>query len=145
MITLGALVASTVVACGGAQSKGAAAPEAPASTEAQAAPEPTTLDDAKAQLERARAELLGEGATPAMPAEPGPATPSEGADAAETEAGADVAPGSASACRTTCRAVDSMRSAVTAICRLAGDESDDCREAKSTLTRGEARAEGCGC
>jgi hypothetical protein len=123
------LVVLAAFGCGPARE--AAAPAA--KTEAE--PEPTTLEEAQAQLDRARTELGGAPAAPASPMAPAPA-----------EASSERASGySADPCASSCRAIASMRRAVSAICRMAGDSDARCTDAKATLSQSEQRVASCHC
>ncbi len=148
-----AVVASTwLVGCG-------AASKEPASS--YSAPEPRTMDEAEAQLAAAERDLGGgapagtsaggSAATPPSAAPPASAgateapttkAPREDVHAESDEMSSDSAP---SPCQTPCRAIASMRNAVRAICRLAGDADPRCTEAKGRLSASEARVSSCGC
>lgn len=127
-------------ACGAAPMAKAPAPMKVEPTE----PEPTTIEEAQAQIERARAqtgERVSVGADQAPPAAPpGPTTqssesgPSYGAQ--KTESGG---------CVDACRAIASMRRAVGVLCRLAGEDDARCTDAKKTLGESERRVARCGC
>ena len=89
-------------------------------------PEPTTLDEAEAQLARSE-QLLEQGiddvrANARQLSEPTPAV-----------------------CGSACQALRSMRRAVGGICRLAGDGSERCERARTTLARSEVRVQDAGC
>ena len=152
-----AFVALAAAACGGSAPPAAAVGHvgaAPAKNEAAPsggkndaafASEPTTVDEARAQIARAEAELRGglEGAKKAEStgteerpkAEPrSPAPPHE--DKSLTDA---------PSCRTPCQALRSMRRAVDALCRMTGDADERCLEARKTLATSEVRAATCGC
>jgi hypothetical protein len=117
----------------------APAPAAPAVKEESR--EPTTIEEAQAQLERARAQL------------PGP--PSFGSTTATTGASAESAPAGGatpttespppSRCGNACGAMSSMRRAVDAICRMAGETDARCTDARRTLKDSETKVAGCGC
>jgi hypothetical protein len=119
-------------AVGCAASREAAAPAA----KSEAEPEPATLEEAQAQLDRARTELGGEAAPPESPSAMAPA-PAEAPSGASSYA--------ATHCATRCRAITSMRRAVSAICRLAGDTDARCTDAKKTLADSEQRVASCHC
>jgi hypothetical protein len=137
--------------CGGAAPKGA---EAPASSTAPREPEPTTVEEAQAQIDRAKQELAGSARTTTgagatspstgVTSEPPPADATGTAPSRhETKVSADE-PGP-SPCASPCRAIASMRRAVTAICRIAGDTDARCEGAKQTLVDSESRVKTCGC
>lgn len=140
----------SLVGCG-ASSKGAASP--------YTAPEPKTMDEAESQLAAAERDLGGGAPSSATPAEAAPAggatqsdqpkmaTPPEPRESVHAEAsgsssGSEEAP---SPCETPCRAIASMRNAVRAICRIAGDADPKCTDAKGRLSASEARISSCGC
>jgi len=118
----------------GCAAVGAGAPEAKSVME----PEPTTVEQAQAQLERAHEQIEGAPSPPATPGggavAPAPVAPSE----ATQQTGG-------SACATACRAITSMRRAVDAICRIAGTADARCTAARKTLSDDEARVVPCGC
>lgn len=128
-----ALVALACSACGGAAQE----PHAPATATpaAPAGPDPTTIEEAQARIDRASAELGGAppGATPSTPATDAPPEPAH-AQPPHAERTDD-----ASACATACRALESMRRSVRVLCELAGDTDERCAKAKDTLTQSEAR------
>lgn len=118
---------------------------APAPKEAQPATErePATIEEAQAQLDRARTDLgtaPGWAAGPSTATTPGATTTSE----STTGAAGPAAPREA-ACASACRAMSSMRRAVDAICRLAGQADPRCTDARRTLKDSEAKVAGCGC
>ncbi len=143
-------------AAGGARAGAASSPEEP---------EPTTLDEAQAQLDRSRALIEGTlGAPPAgAPGGGGPAgaaaptvspqaqpvpmttSPPEAPQDANASDESGTTPGSRGACVTPCRAIASMRRAVAAICRMAGEPDARCTGARKTLSDAEARVAPCGC
>jgi hypothetical protein len=115
-MTRSATLLFLLAACGGGSPPPAAAPAstggAPSTTE------PTTIEEAQAQFEQAKA-MLGDH------------------DAAKTTTDSD--------CSTVCRAVASMRRSVGALCRLAGNEDARCTSAQKTLGEAETRAAACKC
>jgi hypothetical protein len=137
-------VAAVASACGGA----APEPRAPAaqSEKAAAEPEPQTIEQAQAQIERARAQLEGPVATGVGGAAAPPAPPT--AEGTASGAGATARGESfagESGCATACRAIDSMRRAVDALCRMAGEQDARCTDARRTLAGSQARVSACGC
>ena len=149
------LAASVVLAaCGGAgEAKApakAAEPESPSR-------EPTSIEEAQQQIERARADLSGaadkklEYDKDSMA--PPPTSPGAGAGSSSTttakpttaprEETGRAAP--ADSCSQSCRALSSMRRAVSALCRMTGDEDARCSEAKRTLEQSESRVAACHC
>ncbi len=132
---------AVLVACGGAAKSPASMPSGGAG--ALAEPEPTTIEEARAQIERAEAELGG--GAPATTA-PTVATESPKAEPGKKaeERGENLSDAS-NACRTPCRAIASMRRAVDALCRMAGATDARCTDAKKTLASSEAHVARCGC
>jgi hypothetical protein len=148
-LTFVVLSSTLLAACGGA----APAALAPSNEE----PEPASLDEAKAQLARAKASLGGGAGAGSdrqiAPAEPAPSPPQSGASAEDTQVkrtlpapqknAADEKP--EASCPTACSAIRSMRRAVAAICRMAGDTDAACVDARHTLVTSEDRVARCGC
>lgn len=153
-------LAALGIAFMGASGCAAAAAGAKAPEEA----EPTTVEEAQAQLDRSRADIesaMGpQGGTPgaagaATPSQPSaPPTPSLTQAApltspppppAEALSSESQSSSGASACVTACRAIASMRRAVSAICRMAGSQDARCVDARKTLSDDEARVAPCGC
>lgn len=102
--------------------------------------EPATIEEAQAQLEQARAQLTG--------ASVGRSTPDTSATTESTTGGAGAATqsgGGPPACGNACGAMVSMRHAVDAICRMAGDSDARCTDARRTLKDSETKVAGCGC
>ena len=146
-------------------------PGIPAPRQSPVGPEPRTVDEAQADIDRWGAQLGLSAATTAPTAPPPPATPSGAgqdparppsterhpAPAAPTSPGAgptsvsadrasDSSTSSASnECVTPCRAIASMRRSVAALCRIAGDDDPRCVNARRTLDEGERRVARCGC
>jgi len=187
MKTIRQAVGSTVVAallgllmgCGmspkaeAPRSEPEAAPAAamPTNAEAEAAKddaegEPTTLADAEARLEKARADLdqlaLNEPGAPAVAAgAPAPARPSalpnlaparaEGrADKAASSSsvgdGASAPPAkAANTCETACKAFSSLARASDAVCRLDTDGGKRCERARQIRNDASRRVASCGC
>ncbi len=127
-------------ACGGAADS-AAPPKSPAqesappqdSLKAQDA-EPSTIEEAQAQIARAQSDLDATGtssaggaaATPQQetkPSEPRPKTERPAVDA----------------CASPCRALASMRRAVNALCKMTGDTDNRCTDARRTLSDNESK------
>lgn len=116
----------------------------------QAAPKaeessPTTIEEAEAQIARAKDDL----ATSAKKARdfdvtppPPPAPP---ADEPRSPSSARSEPVHAPQCVSPCRALASMRRAVDALCRLAGDADARCTDARKTLQDSAARVATCRC
>lgn len=142
-------VAAAIAACGGA-SEGAA-PKAPSSVEATPTQEPQTVEEAQAELERARAALSGTGAGAGATAGATPATPPPINTAAPpAPVSPQVAPAAGGAqptstCDSVCRAITSMHHAKDAICRLAGPTDPRCADAKKKVADGDAQAASCSC
>jgi hypothetical protein len=126
-------------ACGGADSE--SAPRTPSSAPPLYAAPPRTIEEAQEQIARARADLDVSGAAAAktgtsdMSREP--KAPGERPDA-QSDRGEN-------ACRSPCQALDSMRRAVDALCRMTGEEDSRCGDAKRTLTDSTSRLSHCNC
>jgi hypothetical protein len=145
---LSAFVAATLAACGGA-APSAKAPESLAEPEV----EPATVEEAQQQIARAQSRLPGgssktadrpastESSPPSKPA-PAPPPPAEPLD---TRPDAHTKNGAGDTCSSPCRALASMRRAVTALCRMTGDTDSRCVDARRTLTDSEGRVTPCTC
>jgi hypothetical protein len=112
--------------------------------------EPATIEEAQAQLERARAQLTA----PVVPAAPSTTVTTQstpGAGAATESTGGPSGPSTSLSdaqtprCGNACGAMVSMRHAVDAICRMAGDGDARCTDARRTLKDSETKVAGCGC
>jgi hypothetical protein len=122
--------------------------KAPASSESEAAApleeEPRTIEEAQATVARARAELEGGrhdlNASASSKTTDAPAQPQGGPPPRE-----ERRPGAGAACGASCRALASMKRAVDALCRMAGDADERCTEARRTLEDSTARVAQCGC
>lgn len=147
---LAALLATTLAACGGADSAAPRSPSGAAAPESE--PEPTTIEEAQAQIERARAALEGS-RDDAKTAEPEAApAPADAAAERPPKASRREAEGAASgsgadkdACSAPCRALASMRRAATALCRMTGDADKRCVAARQTVADSESRLPSCRC
>jgi hypothetical protein len=137
-------VLSLAAGCGGAPAKGAEAPSS-----AVQEPEPATVEEAQVQLDRAKQQLGEAGGAPAQgssatsmsqPSSPSGDAPTRHESKANAEPAATPSP-----CESPCRAIASMRRAVSAICRIAGDADARCDGAKKTLADSESRVKTCGC
>ena len=140
-IASAALVA-LAVGCGGAYKEPSTTPTTPQPTPSARpaepdTPEPTTVDEALEQIRVAKGRLTPpHDAAPTKPtAQPGP-HPAPGTQE-PLHAG--------SACGDGCRAITSMRRAVTALCRMTGDDDARCKDARETLQSREAKLASCGC
>jgi hypothetical protein len=138
---LGTAVVSGVVAltaCGGAPE--AASPSSPAAKipdeSRSTAAEPGSIEEAQSQIATARAQLGGDGA-------PGRLAPQ--AAAPPTADSATRPSTQQDRCGSPCRALASMRRAVTALCRMTGNEDARCTDAKRTLVESEGRVAPCSC
>ncbi|MDB4938133.1 MAG: hypothetical protein JWP87_5105 [Labilithrix sp.] len=153
-----ASVLAGVAACGGAAEGGMPASKSPgAAPPADSAP--STIEEAQQQIAAARAELAGASASessrfapepPAAAPPPPPASepsrPSSTDSSAQRPSAAPKANADAAdRCGSPCRALASMRRAVTALCRMTGDEDTRCVDAKRTLTDSKARIAPCSC
>lgn len=166
VVSLGSIAGAVlaITACGGADY----APKAPDSHADRAEVDPVSVEEAQARIERARLSLAGNGGLSA-PSSTTPATPPApaGADSSVQQAPAKSAePPKASSskkpspdsptptespheledrCTSPCRALVSMRRAVTALCRMTGDTDTRCVDAKKTLSDSEGRVSPCSC
>lgn len=141
-----------LAACGGA---GEAKAPAKMSEPESSSREPTSVAEAQEQIERARADLSrdakqAEGdkldkdsASSAPPPSPGGGSTSTAKPTGPREESTRAAP--ADTCSQSCRALSSMRRAVSALCRMTGDEDARCSEAKKTLGESESRVARCHC
>jgi hypothetical protein len=135
------------VGCGGAASMAPTKTPAAPESEAPAPPEeePQTIEEAQAAIARARAELEGQrhdlDASASSKTTDAPAQPQGDAPPAREER----RPGAGAACRASCRALASMKRAVEALCRMAGDADERCTEARRKLEDSTARVAQCGC
>jgi hypothetical protein len=146
----GLLGAVLLAACGGAPGEAKTPAMAPSAEER----EPTSVAQAQDQIERARAELAGEAKkaeadkdTARAPTAPGAAT---GGSTAEKPASKPAPAREETSkpndpCASSCRALSSMRRAVSALCRMTGDEDTRCSEARRTLQQSESRVAQCHC
>ncbi|AKV03417.1 hypothetical protein AKJ09_10080 [Labilithrix luteola] len=134
------LVGAVVVACGGA-------PEAtaPSSYGRPETTEPATIAEAQDQIAHAAEELRAPGA--AQPSAPPADHTGVSSDSAirEPSAAPRAEAKSESACASQCRALASMRRAVTALCRMTGADDARCKDATRTLTTSEQRVSACSC
>jgi hypothetical protein len=122
---------------------------APAGGKEQDELEPATIEQAQAQLERARTVLAG---TPAAGPQGAPGGSATAPSHEETKKGektpqleSEEQRRAADGCTTACNAMASMRRAVDAICRMAGDGDARCTSARRTLEDSHGRVVACGC
>jgi hypothetical protein len=146
-----ALAGSAVLAaCGGAgEAKAPAKTSEPESGARER--EPTSIAEAEEQIARA-SESLSSAGDAAKKAEQdqdssAPTSPGSSASTSTTpsprEETSKHAP--ADSCSQSCRALSSMRRAVSALCRMTGDEDARCSDAKKTLEQSESRVARCHC
>lgn len=168
---VGLLLAAAVAACGGMTPKSETPAAAPASetlatgAPGSAEPEPQTLAEAEALLERSRADLdrlaLND-APPAPPAAAGAAAPAAQAapapapqaaprdEARSADKAAESSPEraqakEASACETACKAFSSLSRASDAVCRLDAEGGKRCERARQIQQDASRRVASCGC
>ena len=122
---------------------GCAASPARSGAQPPTEPGPATIEQAQAELARARTEL---GLPPSDTTTPAPQLElrkseekTTDLDATRREAGPD------GECGNACKAMASMRRAVEAICRMAGESDPRCTDARKTLTDSASRVGACGC
>ena len=139
---------------------------APASNQGvqESEPEPATLADAEALLEKARTDLdrlalndrgaPGEAAAGAAAPSPAPAPPRATSPRdldkrAEKSSSADAAPPppakEPNACETACKAFSSLTRASDAVCRLDTDGGKRCERARQIRADASQRVASCGC
>lgn len=136
-----------VAGCGGAA--GEAGAPAAKSPDAVRTSEPGSIEEAQAEIAAAQAQLGGSGGSSRFAPAPG-AAPAAGASkppaTAPAPPSADTArPSAEDRCGSPCRALASMRRAVTALCRMTGNEDARCTDAKRTLVDSEGRVAPCSC
>ena len=143
--------AVVVAGCGGAAPE-AATPSAKSPEGARSTTnEPDSIEEAEAQIAFARTQLGGDSgqsrfAPPPAPAPMSPgSTPSASTTPAPPAAESSAASGGADRCASPCRALASMRRAVTALCRMTGNDDTRCTDAKRTLIDSEGRVAPCSC
>ncbi len=124
-------------ACGGAATPATSPSERPGRVESNA--EPSSVEEAAQQIKEAQAALEGR-ASPDMapPASAGTSSTTKGTEP-------DSGEPSSGRCVSSCRAIASMRRAVTALCRMAGPDDARCTDAKKTLESSESRIATCHC
>ena len=105
-------------------------------------PEPTTVEEAQADIDRSR-QVLGGGQAPVATQSAQPGAERRETTSETSTSGASGGP--TSPCVTPCRAIASMRRSVAALCRLSGEEDLRCVDARKTLTESEQRVVPCGC
>jgi len=168
LVASGGLLLS-LAACGGAEAK---APDAMKVGEPPER-EPTSIEEAQQRIASAKAELAaGSGTGSDTFARPPPRSADA---PAKTEASPTIPPGASTSvplpsttplspaqrpsepappkaarnaedrCASPCRALASMRHAVTALCRMTGTEDARCLDAKHTLSESESRIAPCSC
>lgn len=128
-----------------------AVPAAPAATFASE-PEPQTLAEAEALLEKSRAELDRLALSPEADAEatsgaaaPAPASAPARAESREERADAQPQAKAESQCQSACRAFSSLSKASEAVCRLEADGGKRCERARQIRDDASQRVAGCGC
>lgn len=145
-----------LAACGGAA--GEAKPAKSAEPESTARErEPTTVAEAQELIARANADLsASESAKKTTdvdkdsvhpPAPGGGSTSTTTPEKPKTPGVREESTrnGPADSCSQSCRALSSMRRAVSALCRMTGDEDARCSDAKKTLEQSESRVARCHC
>jgi hypothetical protein len=159
VLLLGSIgAAAALAACGGAEGAPAKAPMAKEPDTADQK-EPTSVAEAQDQIDRARARLAdaeNEKKKSEKEIDKDSAAPAGGAGSTPSST-TTVKPGTAPAreetakaaavdsCTQSCRALSSMRRAVSALCRMTGDTDNRCSDARRTLSESESRVAGCHC
>jgi hypothetical protein len=139
---IAAILSIAIAACGGAAPM--SSPKAPAE---RSEPDPATVEEAQARIDRDLETLGGGGRAAtgsAAPAEPSPQKHADAPPPAEPGATAD-ADGVGQVCASSCRALASMRRSVEVLCRLAGDSDERCTKARATLSDSETRVSSRAC
>jgi hypothetical protein len=139
-------VLAVFAACGGgAESGGAKAPREVQDQDQDK--EPASVEEARAQLDRARAQLETQPAAP-MHVEAGQPTTSGGGGGAtqpQTNPQTQPPPQVESDCARMCRAFASMQRAQAALCRMAGEDDPQCVDAKKVVADSAQRVARCAC
>jgi hypothetical protein len=159
LLVVGIAGSAALAACGGAgagaEAKAPAKADEPASTARER--EPTSVEEAQELIARANADLSASEAgkklevdkdSAAAPPAPGGGSTGSTTTAKPTTPGVrEESSRSAPAdlCSQSCRALSSMRRAVSALCRMTGDEDARCSDAKKTLEKSESRVARCHC
>ncbi len=133
-----AFVSLFLAACGGAAAPAGRAPDK------EAAPEPSTVEEAQQQIAQAKSDLAVRPSEPAAATGAGAAADESPKTSSSKKAESDYG-GTSPTCQSPCRAIASMRRAVGALCRMTGDADARCTEAKRTLQESEMRVASCGC
>lgn len=139
------LVAIVLLAACGSAEKAGPEPSTPPTQQQRPTPtatveaEPASVDEALARIRAAKSDLEAGDApsdrpTPVTPSPPGPKPGQSTSQPPQTNA-----------CATPCRAIESMRRAVTALCRMTGEDDARCKDARHTLASSEERVRGCAC
>lgn len=120
-LALAVLLASCTFACGGAPPASASAA---ATTAPPQEPEPTTVEEAVQQVERAKQALARPTALAAESTQSAGSASTHDAEKKEPEE---------------CRALRSLERATQALCRLAGQDDPRCKDAAQTLEESRSR------
>ncbi len=145
---LSAALALTTAACGGAEPAPAKAPAYERSREttqdSDGIAEPRTIEEAEEQIAEARAALEPRNDEKAA-FEPAPPTSKRPEPPPTPQAGKALREDREDVCRSPCRALASMKRAVSALCRMTGDSDNRCVDAKRTLDESTGRMAHCKC
>jgi hypothetical protein len=148
---------ATLAACGGAAGERAPAAKSPSNVPVS---EPSSVEEAQEQIAAAKADLArasAGGVSGSSSLAPSLAPPAADSSTAEPSAvpKAPSRPGASESsksartaddrCSMPCRALTSMRTAVTALCRMTGNDDARCADAKRTLADSEGRIAPCSC
>ena len=169
VVAVGAMLVA-IGACGG-EARAPSAPESLGKSQDSTSTDPSTIEEAQERIAVAKAQLgrgggpsggspapttppAADAARPADPKPPPPATtspvvrpstrPSGLPPAAESPA-KSATPDTEDHCGSPCRAIASMRRAVSALCRMTGLDDNRCIDAKRTLAESEGRISPCSC
>ncbi len=150
---------TAIAACGGSEAKAPQTRDVHESRDLET--EPATVEEAQEQISRARDQLVLASAATPIQDQPGAFARAPGTTARPSSEPAPPAaePTSRPApprkggtpkadenrCSSPCRALASMRRAVTVLCRMTGDGDNRCLDAKRTLAESEGRISPCSC
>jgi hypothetical protein len=146
LLVVGIAASAALAACGGAGAEAKAPAKAAEPAAAVAEREPTSVEEAQELIARANADLSS--------SESGKKADVDKDSASSTTTAKPTSPGvreessrsaPADSCGQSCRALSSMRRAVSALCRMTGDEDARCSDAKKTLEKSESRVARCHC
>jgi hypothetical protein len=146
LLFVGIAGATALAACGGAEGAPAKAPAGTAGAEPESTQrEPTSVAEAQDQIARAKSDLeltekkKAEGDKDSATSPGGGATPSTSPAAKPSVREESPKLSVQDSCGQSCKALSSMRRAVSALCRMTGDTDSRCADARKTLQDSESR------